>query len=312
MQLSPRLGISHPISEFTKIHFSYGHFFQNPEYQYMYENKQYDIGVREPIFGQPNLDAQRTISYEVGLAHQFSQNIAMHLAAFYKDVSGYVGTHYYEFRDAYTNQYTAYTLYVNEDYANIKGFEVNLDIRSTRYFGGGLTYTYQVAKGSASSETEQYPGTQESTRLYYLDFDKTHVFNATASIRIPEDEGPELFGSKILSNTDYNLVLRAGSGYPYTPTGRDIGFVDRNSLRRPATYTLDLELGKSFNLTDRVSMRIFAQILNLTNHRNILYVYTDTGDPEYTIVGGYSTEYMRDPSNYGPPAMILLGAGIRL
>jgi outer membrane receptor for Fe3+-dicitrate len=312
MQISPRLGISHPVSEFTKIHFAYGHFFQNPEYQYMYENKQYDIGVREPIFGQPNLDAQRTISYEVGLAHQFSRNIALHLTAFYKDVTGYVGTHYYEFRDDYTNQYTAYTLYVNEDYANIKGFEANLDIRPTRYFSGGLTYTYQIAKGSASSETEQYPGTQESTKLYYLDFDKTHVFNATATIRIPQDEGPVLFNSKILGNTDYSFILRASSGYPYTPTGRDIGFVDRNSLRQPATYSLDLELGKSFNITNQFSMRIFAQIRNLTNHRNIVWVYSDTGDPDYTTVGGYSTEYMHDPSNYGPPQLILLGVGIRM
>ncbi|TFH00510.1 MAG: TonB-dependent receptor, partial [Calditrichales bacterium] len=294
MQISPRLGISHPISEFTKIHFSYGHFFQNPEYQYMFENKQYDIGVREPIFGQPNLDAQRDISYEVGLAHQFSQDIALHLTAFYKDVTGYVGTHYYEFRDDYTNQYTAYTLYVNEDYANIKGFEANLDIRPTQYLSGGLTYSYQVAKGSASSETEQYPGTQESTKLYYLDFDKTHVFNATATIRIPENDGPEIFGGRILQNTDYSFVIRAGSGYPYTPSGRDIGFVDRNSLRQPSTYSVDLELGKSFTLSNLVSMRIFAQIMNLTDHRNVVWVWRDTGDPDYTTVGGYSNEYMQD------------------
>ena len=56
-------------------------------------------------------------------------------------------------------RYTGYTLYVNEDYANIKGFEVTFDVRPNKYFSGGLTYTYSVAKGSASSETEQYPGT---------------------------------------------------------------------------------------------------------------------------------------------------------
>jgi len=312
MQLSPRVGISHPVSENTKLHFSYGHFFQNPDYQYLFENKKYDIGVREPIFGQPNLDAERTISYEVGLAHQFSNNTALHLAIFYKDVTGYIGTHYYEFKDAYTNQYTAYTLYVNEDYANIKGFEANLDFRPSEYFSGGLTYSYQIAKGSASSETEQYPGTQESTKLYYLDFDKTHVVNASATYRIPSNGGPSIFNSKILGNTDYNLIFRASSGYPYTPSGRDVGFVERNSLRQPSTFTLDLELGKTFQIGSSLSLRAFAQIYNLFDTQNVVWVYRDTGDPEFTTVGGYSEEYMKDPSNYGPPRVILLGLGMRI
>ncbi|TFG99978.1 MAG: hypothetical protein E4H13_08380 [Calditrichales bacterium] len=59
-------------------------------------------------------------------------------------------------------------------------------------------------------------------------------------------------------------------------------------------------------------MRIFAQIMNLTDHRNVVWVWRDTGDPDYTTVGGYSNEYMQDPSNYGPPRVILLGLGVRL
>ncbi|MBP1683317.1 MAG: Outer rane receptor protein, partial [Ignavibacteriaceae bacterium] len=166
-QLSPRIGIAHPISDRTKLHFSYGHFFQIPEFQYLFENNQYDLNVREPLFGQADLDAERTISYEVGVSHQFSDRIAAHVTAYYRDITGLIGTRYYfPFVDG---RYTGYTLYVNEDYANVKGFEVTLDIRPDRYFSGGLTYTYMDAKGSASSETEQYPGTTESTQLYYLD-----------------------------------------------------------------------------------------------------------------------------------------------
>ncbi|MBP7543695.1 MAG: TonB-dependent receptor, partial [Ignavibacteriaceae bacterium] len=69
-QFSPRVGIAHPITEKTKLHFAYGHFFQNPEYQFLFQNQQYDIKVREPLFGSPDLDAQRTIAYEVGVSHQ--------------------------------------------------------------------------------------------------------------------------------------------------------------------------------------------------------------------------------------------------
>jgi outer membrane receptor protein involved in Fe transport len=308
-QISPRFGIAHPISDRTKLHFSYGHFFQNPDFQYLFENNQYDLNVREPLFGQPNLDAQRTISYEVGISHQFTDNVALDLTAYYRDITGLIGTRYYfPFIDG---RYTGYTLYVNEDYANIRGFEITLDVRPNKYFSGGLTYTYSTAKGSASSETEQYPGTQESTQLYYLDFDRTHVFNASGTYTIPAGEGPMLFNSPIFENMDFSIILKASSGAPYTPSGRDIGFVEKNSLRRPGLYNIDLMIGKEFEFPGNLRLRLFAEIWNLTDHRNILYVYGDTGDPDYTTVGGYSPEYMQDPSNYGPPRSIRLGFTMR-
>ena len=308
-QFSPRFGIAHPISDRTKLHFSYGHFFQNPNFEPMFENNQYDLNVREPLFGQPSLDATRTISYEVGVSHQFSDNVALNVTAYYRDITGLIGTRYYfPFVDG---RYTGYTLYVNEDYANNKGVEFTLDIRPTRYFSGGLTYTYSVVKGSASSETEQYPGTQESTQLYYLDWDRTHIFNASGTYTIPENEGPSIFGSQIFDNMDFSLILKASSGSPYTPSGRDIGFVEKNSLRQPGLYNIDLMIGKEFEFSGNFRLRLFAEILNLTDHRNILYVYGDTGDPDYTTVGNSSIEYMQDPSNYGPPRSVRLGFTMR-
>jgi outer membrane receptor for ferrienterochelin and colicin len=308
-QFSPRLGIAHPISDKTKLHFSYGHFFQNPEYQYLYENSQYDLNVREPLFGQPSLDATRTISYEVGVAHQFSENVALNVNAYYRDVTGLIGTRYYfPFVDG---RYTGYTLIVNEDYANIRGVEFSLDIRPTKYFLGGITYTYSIAKGSASSETEQYPGTQESTQLYYLDFDRPHIFNANGTYTIPENEGPNIFGSPIFENMDISFILQASSGAPYTPAGRDIGFVEKNSLRQPPVYNIDFMIGKEFKFSGNVRLRLFAEILNLTDQKNVLYVYPDTGDPDYTFEGNHSVEYMQDPSNYGPPRSVRLGFTLR-
>jgi hypothetical protein len=308
-QVSPRVGISHPISERTKLHFSYGYFFQFPDYEYFFENNQYDLNVREPLFGQPNLDAERTISYEVGVAHQFTERIALHVTAYYKDVTGKIGTRYYfPFVDG---RYTGYTEYINEDYSNIKGFEVNLDVRPNQYFGGGLAYTFSVAKGSASSEREQYPGTQESTKLYYLNYDRTHILNLNATFRIPDSEGPEVFNSTIFENMDLSFIFRGATGYPYTPSGRDIGFVDRNSLRRPSIYTIDLIIGKEFQIFSKNWLRFFVEILNLTDHKNVLYVYPDTGDPDVTFEGQQSEEYMRNPANYGPPRSIRIGASFK-
>jgi outer membrane receptor for ferrienterochelin and colicin len=308
-KLSPRLGIAHPISDRTKLHFSYGHFFQRPDFQYLFENNQYDLNVREPLIGQPGLDAEKTVAYEVGIAHQFSDRMAINISTYYKDITGLIGTRYYfPFQEG---RYIGYTLYVNEDYANVKGFEVNLDIRPDRYFSGGLSYTYSIAKGSASSETEQYPGTQESTLLYYLDFDRTHVLNVTGTYTIPENEGPFIFGNHIFDRMDFSLIFRASSGAPYTPGGRDVGFVIKNSLRQPGTYTLDLMIGKEFVIMKNLRFRLFTEILNVTDHRNVLYVYRDTGEPDFTFEGNHSIEWMRNPANFGPPRSIRLGTTIR-
>jgi hypothetical protein len=204
-----------------------------------------------------------------------------------------------------------YTVYINEDYANNKGFEINVDVRPGKYFGGGLSYTFAIAKGSASSEAEQYPGTDESTKLYFLNFDQRHNLNLEALFRIPAGEGPVLFGKRILSGTDYSMIVRAASGFPYTPSGRDIGFVDKNSLRMPGRYSIDVEAGKDFSIGYGIKLRTFVECLNVTDQRNILYVYGDTGDPDFTFVGGNSREYQRDPSNYGPPRSIRIGIGLR-
>ncbi|MDZ7289534.1 MAG: TonB-dependent receptor [candidate division KSB1 bacterium] len=308
MQLSPRLGIAHPITERTNLHFSYGHFFQNPQYEFLYENSQYDLNVREPLFGQPNLDAQRTVAYEVGLAHQFTDNLAASFTAYYKDVTDLIGTRYYY--PFVGGRYVGYTLYINEDYANIKGFEIDLTLRRTKNLAGGLTYTYSIAKGSSSAEAEQYPGTQESTLLYYLDFDKRHIINTSASLTFGKGEGPEILGVKPLANTYWNVVMRASSGYPYTPGGRDVGFVIRNSARMPWTFTLDAEIGKDWRVAG-LELTTFVEALNLTDFKNVLYVYSDTGLPDVTLLGNNSQEWIRDPSNFGPPRRVRLGLRLR-
>ncbi len=128
-QWSPRLGVAHPISDRTSLHFSYGRFFQNPDYIRLFEDSQYDIAVKDPIFGSPDLEPERTTAYEVGVSHQFTDALSGSFTAAYKDVVGLVGTQFFY---PYANgRYVGYTIYVNEAYANIKSFEVRLNMRRT-------------------------------------------------------------------------------------------------------------------------------------------------------------------------------------
>jgi outer membrane receptor protein involved in Fe transport len=307
-QWSPRLGVAHPISDRTSLHFSYGRFFQNPDYFRLFENSQYDIGTKDPLFGQPDLDPERTTAYEVGISHQFTDALSGSFTAAYKDVSGLIGTQYYS--PYVGGRYVAYTVYVNEAYANIKSFEVRLNMRRAGYVGGMITYTYSAARGSASSEQEDYPGTTESTLLYPLDWDRTHMFNMNLIFGIPEGDGPSIFGARPLENMTLDVLVKAASGEPYTPSARRSNYIPRNSGRMPATYSIDLEASKSWKF-DPLSLELFVEVLNLTNTKNVVYVWSDTGDPDVTYDGGHSLEYQLDPSNYGPPRRMRIGARLR-
>ncbi len=72
-RLSPRLGISHPVSDNQTLFFSYGHFSKWPKPQFVYakldpQNAQSSFQK----FGNPNLNPETTVAYELGLKTQFS------------------------------------------------------------------------------------------------------------------------------------------------------------------------------------------------------------------------------------------------
>ncbi len=83
-QLSPRLGISFPITSRGMIHISYGHFFQMPPFTYLYANPnfKYSFAVGTPVYGNADLNPEKTITYEIGLQQQILDDIAFTLTGF--------------------------------------------------------------------------------------------------------------------------------------------------------------------------------------------------------------------------------------
>jgi len=307
-QISPRLGIAHPVSDRTKVHFAYGHFFQNPPYAYLYNRLNYDLNVLSPVFGDPDMEAEKTIAYEVGLTHQFTPRFLGRFNAFYKDVTNLVGTRYFAaFAEDAPERYASFTLIINEDYAYSKGFEINLEYTPIDMVSAYLNYTYSIAMGNASQADEQYPGSIETTTLYYLDFDRRHALNIYGTLRSGEEQGLKIFNSYPFARCDLGFVLVANSGKPYTPYGRDIGLVEINSLRKPTTYSLDVVTGKRFDLPGKLSARAFLEVLNLTNARNVRLIFTSTGEPDYSLTEGRSEEYLNNPTHWGPPRTIRVG-----
>jgi len=305
----PRLGISHPISETGVVFYNYGKYIQLPDLRYFFTGINSDLTRGNQILGDPNLDVQKTTSYEIGYNQLLTEDLALNVTAFYKDIDGLVQTRLVPAVPS------SYYIQTNVDYANVRGFEVSVDKRLSNNFGGRASYTMQVARGTASDATEAYydyynnpsqtdpvtGGTRVLPRSdFYLDFDQRHTFNFSGQVSLPENSGPELFATYPFQNMHFSVVYTLASGLPYSPEdekGQLVGA--KNSARLPWTSNFDLRFSKGFKFGD-LQFNFFANIYNLFDVVNIIDVYPRTGLPDKDGVFQSSGSRGKNTAEYVP------------
>ncbi len=313
-QISPRIGIAYPITEQGVIHISYGHFLQIPNYSYLYTNPEFEValstGQAGSLMGNADLEPQRTVSYEIGLQQQLTDNIAIDITGFYKDIRNLLGT---EIKKTYSQD--IYAVYINRDYGNVRGITLNLKKRYSNYISGSLDYTFSVSEGNASDPAAAYydqrAGRDPEKQLVPLDWDQRHTINLSLNISKPKDWG-------------ISFVGQYGSGLPYTPTSTGLqGFqnlqtVFQNSGRKPANFNVDVRMHKDVYYNN-LKLSLFCNIYNLFDIENERYVYSDTGSAGYSIeqlrttdTPGPNTvdEYFLRPYYYSAPRSIRLGMAV--
>jgi outer membrane receptor for ferrienterochelin and colicin len=302
IKASPRLGVSFPITDKSALHVSYGRFFQMPQLRWLYTNINRAVPELRggwPLIGNPDLSAQSTTEYEIGLAHELNAVTSLNVTGYYKDMFDVLSTRYVP------NPAFGYTIYEAADYGNVKGIEFVLRNQAPKYLSGEIAYTLSVAKGTGSYEREAYydyianmpvsPYTGLPLVLpqtdYYLEFDRRHDMNVTVDFKIPDKEGPVMGTMRPLQNLSLSLYNQAGSGLPYTPRDKSNNIIGTiNSKRMPWNWRSDLKAQKDFRL-GTLDYAFFAEVTNLFNRLNIVNVYPTTGLPDdngkMSSYGGY-------------------------
>jgi len=140
-QLSPRIGLAYPITDRGVIHISYGHFFQIPPFEFLYTNPEFEIevGRLKSKIGNADLQPQRTVSYEIGLQQQLSDDIAVDITGYYKDIRNLLGMQIHQYLNV-----DKFARYINRDYGNVRGITVSLEKRFRDGFGATLDYTFSL------------------------------------------------------------------------------------------------------------------------------------------------------------------------
>jgi outer membrane receptor for ferrienterochelin and colicin len=273
-QVSPRIGIAYPISDRDVFSFHYGRFYQIPERQYLFDNRNALDGRTR---GNPNLTNETTVSYQAGIQHLFNELIAGQFSVYYKDIFGLLTT---EERPTFGSVGNT-SVYVNKDYASARGFEATLTRRFANNFGGEINYGFGVATGVASD-----PNALTQQNFAYLpiseqplNWDVRHTFRVTGTFAEP-------------GVWSASLIWQYESGFPYTPYGRDTRQLEPeviNSRRLPSTTSLDIQAEKYYSLWGQ-RFKVFLQSRNVLDAKNITNLSPSNWP---TPPGRTSTDYQK-------------------
>jgi hypothetical protein len=301
-QVSPRLGISFPITANDKLHFAYGWFFQAPPFQYLYMSRFLPPVGFYPLMGNPDVKPERTIQYEMGVQHFFDEagNINADANLFFKDIKDLIDTKRVNVPGGYGN----YTYVVNTDFGTARGLELTFNA-AQGMFSSTLAYTYSIARGLASSFRQGYDyayyGWTLPKKENLLDWDQTHTLNFNVDIRTDQ------WG--VFNELSY------GSGYPYTPPRTSGSQPVVNDERMPWTMTWNARLNYDMKFAG-LTTSIFADVLNVLNKWNVLNLGANAGDgagedwTTWLFLYDDPDGPFDDVDVYGDPRSIRLGVSV--
>jgi outer membrane receptor protein involved in Fe transport len=339
-RLSPRIGISHPISDNQTLFFSYGHFSKFPRPQYVYSKlTRTSVRSNTAAVGNPNLNPETTVSYELGVRNQLSGNDVLTVTAYYKDIFDYI-TEKTVRRTTGLGGSQFYSTNLNLDYARSRGIEIEYKKRIGNWFRGSLAGSYSTATGKSSSPSEGavrlQQGEPENIKERSLIWDRPLQISMNLNVTVQKGEALFGFGNGILD--DYNLFIRAfyQSGKRYTPqkligidaaTGRPLYITDLDRINEELGenwFYVDLNFEKYFDLgfgklvASIEVQNLFdnknSQILNPVTGR--AYEYGDPtpqsyNDPLYPQLTGSVSPYPYDPARYKEPRTMRFSLAFR-
>jgi len=312
--ISPRLGVAFPITAMGVVHFSYGFFFQAPNFELLYQNPEFKFSEgtgNVGLAGNSDLKPEKTISGEIGIKQGLTQDMAVEVTAYFRDIRNLAGTRADEITiyggTAWYNQYQ------NSDFGMVKGVILALDKRLSDFWSASLDYTYQIARGNASDpnaiRNQILAGQEPEIQLIRLDFDQTHTINFHFSYASPKDWG-------------FSMTGQYGSGFPYTPDQSiNISKLLTNSETKPDHFNINITMFKTYQFRKN-SIKLYTRINNVLNRLNQTNVYGDSGTANYTwqeysyaqtgapqIINTLN-EYYRNPGFYSKPREIEFGISV--
>ncbi|MEQ8908523.1 MAG: TonB-dependent receptor [Vicingaceae bacterium] len=339
-RILPKINVSFPVTENNVLYFNYGHSMRLPHPRFVYAGL--DPFYQDRSFlanlGNPDINPEVNISYEIGYKTQITKDIGLTLAAFNNNRFDYIVNRRVLVEDQ-TGRPVARRMFINQDYARIFGMEGGMSFRYAKFLRSFFNVTYQVARGKSNSAREsslqiEQNGAVDLTSEQYLAFDRPWdvtigtVFKTDSTFKI---RGRSFPGFRVFVSVNYT------SGFRYTPYEQD----GVNNIGRPLFVRLDdqylqeisepwirsdLKISKNIWLNKKkdAGLTLSIEVRNLLNYQNSMIINPITGrawqagddvpnewrDPRY-IGPNESGTPPNDPARYLAPRQILYGIAFR-
>lgn len=322
------------------LFFSYGHFSKRPKPQFVYAKLSPSASQSSfQKFGNPDLDPETTVAYELGLQNQFSNNDVLSVTAYYKDIFDYVSTKSARITSSRLTS-TNYITYINQDYATSRGIEVEYIKRIGQWFRGTCSGSYSITTGKSSTPDQAVLVARgddyERIKENYMVWDRPFQFNIGATFTVLKGRPLFGFGEGILDDYSFYIRMFYESGKRYTPyilvdtivsTGRPDYVQDRSNILGGIGkdwFWIDVNFEKNFRVLG-VGMTFSVQVKNLFDTKNSAIINPVTGkayeygdpvpyswnDPRYPQLQAPVNAFPFDPSRYLARRNILVGLSMK-
>ena len=325
LRLLPKVRVSFPVRENQVLFFNYGHSTQLPHPTFVYTGL--DPFFQDRSFfadlGNPNLNPEVDISYEIGFRNQITNNDVLSLTAFWRDKFDFITIESIRIQDA-TGRETVRAFRINGDFARIRGVEASYLKRIGRWFQGQIIGSFSKATGLSSTNNDALAqfltdGNIDNTFETPLAWDRP--LDIKANVTLTHDRERPLFGVPGLNDLKLYVSTTYRSGQRYTPVefqGFDVNPFTGERDWRPVYETVSdpaqrfSEIGEPwwwFDLTlqravqlGSTALELSLEVTNLFNQNNGIIVNPVTGEA-YPDIDPETTDFtaLRDDRSFDVP-----------
>jgi outer membrane receptor protein involved in Fe transport len=186
-QLSPRLSYTAPVSPRTFVFVNYGHYFQFPLFDQLYSGtqpQQLAVGSKNVQAGNPDLQPERTVAWEIGLKLSIDDQTVGSVTHFRKKMTNQLDVKTLIPFDSKSAGDYGFASYVNNAEGRSEGLEVVLTRESGERIRGSISYTLMFTEGVTEAADQGINlaqwGFPVATRPYPLSWDQRHTVKADA------------------------------------------------------------------------------------------------------------------------------------
>lgn len=297
---SPRLGVSHAVSENAAMYFSYARTQIPPPYSRLFSFYNNFGNLSLPNVPTIRQEPYRSSNYELGAQWQFAEYFGLNFSAYLRDIENY-GTYSLNVIPRNSSYGTNYNITTAAGYADSRGVEVVLRAQPQSVFDvvtfvGQLSYAYSYIKAAAYAGLDADMPTSFSTAngdsarlagnlpfedLRFYNSIERNVLGANSTLSGGYDRTHRIGYQFILTFPEEIKLSSVGtfqSGFFYTLTTEDPRVSGRELGEGPWNKMVNIRIEKGFSFAGSMKLAVYADVQNLFNWTNILaYDNTTTG-----------------------------------